>query len=261
MHPGFSPPPKRRRRKIERMILEGSELLSVLANRVCNDQQAEIKRLRVENRFLRDTGRVSVVIEGPDGFGADSVLATATLSQRECLEQRSLGNDVVRVTLSPTVRVWRLGSLLDSRLVLRKRATVVETKEVAELAQRGRMRVHNDGRCLRRLKVQFSGGDGGVFSSLRWVCRRCDLSDAVPVPEEGNQAEWSGGPPEWLAAHRDQPVLFGFADVSLEHLFGLHDSDDKGEDDGETKDDMDFIDDEEQQNNTDTLHRMCDNSC
>ena len=93
------------------MILEGSELLSVLANRVCDDQQAEIKRLRVENRFLRDTGRVSIIMEGPDGLGVDSVLATATLSQQECLEQRSLGKDVVRVRLSPTVRVWRLGSL------------------------------------------------------------------------------------------------------------------------------------------------------
>ena len=61
------------------MILEGSKLLSVLANRVCDNQQAEIKRLRVENRILWDTGRVSVVIEGRDGFGADSVLATATL--------------------------------------------------------------------------------------------------------------------------------------------------------------------------------------
>ena len=125
------------------------------------------------------------------------------------------------------MRVWRLESLLHSRLVLRKRATVVATKEVAELAQRGRMRAHNDGRCL---KVQFSGGDGGVFSSLHWVCRRHDLSDLVPVPEEGNQAEWSGGPPEWLAAHRDPPVLFGFADVSLEHLFGLYVSDDEGGD-------------------------------
>ena len=93
------------------MLLEGSELLSVLANRVCDNQLAEIKRLRVENRFLRDTGRVSVVIEGPDVYGEVKVLATATLSQRECLEQRSLGKDVVRVRLSPTVRVWRLGSL------------------------------------------------------------------------------------------------------------------------------------------------------
>ena len=202
-------------------------MLSILANRVCDNQQAEIKRLRVENRFLRDTGRVSVVVEGPDVCGEVEVLATATLSQRECLEQRSLGNDVVTVTLGKTVREWRLGSLLDSQLVLRKRAAVVATKEVAELARRGRMRVHNDGRCL---KVQFSGGDGGVFSSLSWVCGRRDLSDAVLVPEEGDTAEWSGGPPEWLAAHRDTPVLFGFADVSLEHLFGLYVSDDEGGD-------------------------------
>jgi len=213
-----------------------SELLSVLENKVCDDQQAEIERLRAENKrlrvrqkFLLDTGRISVDLTGPDG-----VSATGTLSRRDCLEEEETGNDFVRVELDEAEggAACSLGSLLDSRLVLKNAGRPNHpdaVKEVAELTDEGCTEVL-DGVLLVTFEGAFEGGDADAFFCLHWRVPASQLSDDAPVPEGGKFAEWRDGPPEWLAAHRDAPAYFTCVELCLPHLFRMYESDDEGGD-------------------------------
>ena len=197
------------------MAFNSSELLSIFWNQVCDDQQAEIERLRAEVARLRGRQKfyVDVELAGPGGA---PVHAAGTLSRREC---RGIVNVVLEVAEGAGLT---LGSLLEARLVLRNawggdHPDVV--KEVAELARDGWMGV-DDG----ELEIAFFGGNVGVH----WGCSLSWISDDVPVPEEGDEAEWRDGPPEWLEADRDVPVQLHVVELYLPHLFEVCAGDDEG---------------------------------
>ena len=119
--------------------------------------------------------------------------------------------------------VCTLGSLLNSRLVLRNAGDLVATKEVAALAQKG-----NLGVSYGRLRISFTGGEKELFRCLCVSVLVSFLPDDVPAPEGGNVAEWSGGPPEWLAANRGVPVWLDSVDLYLPRLFQMYAGDNEG---------------------------------
>ena len=207
-------------------VIFNPALLSVLESKLCDDLLAENQRLRAEKeelrakiKFLLDTEQISVDVVGPGG-----VCATGTQSRRKCLEA-----DYAHVYLGEAEgAACTLGSLLDSRLVLRNtgepnRPDVV--KEVADLADKGFMGVVGG-----NLVVVLAGGEERVFRSLLFRPLVSQLPDDVPITEAGDVAQWSDCSPEWLATNRDAPVEVTCAYLSLPHLFRMYASDDEGED-------------------------------
>ena len=239
-----------------------ADFLAVLRDRTCDHLQAEVERLRAEKKELRakikchlDCGRISVEVTGPDG-----IYAAGTLSQRDCLRAEERGNDLVEVELKEAEgALWAekwgndllrvelekaegaactLGSLLDSRLVLRNgegtdRSDVI--KEVAELTREGCMEEFDE----EDLEVSFDGaGEEDVFQFLRWYMPMSQLSDEAPIPEGGMCEhtglpyvhDWSDGSPEWLTQNRDVPVELWWVELSMPRLFEMYASDDEGGD-------------------------------
>ena len=216
-------------------------MLSVLRDRTCDHLHAENERLRAENerikkrlngvvKFVLARGRASISVVGPGGA---PIYATATLSQRECLETE--GDNVfydVNVRLEEAGgAACTLGSLLGSRLVLRSarggnHPNVI--REVADLTQMGFAEVLDE--HGEELTVTFEGGDEHVLSGLLLGVPVSQLSDDVSLQEDFDSTEWIDGPPEWLTANRDVPVAWMYVVVSMPHLFRMYDSGDEGED-------------------------------
>ena len=218
-----------------------ADFLAVLRDRTCDHLQAEVERLRAEKKELRakikchlDCGRISVEVTGPDG-----IYAAGTLSQRDYLEAEKTGEDFVEVRLREAEgAACTLGSLLDSRLVLRNAGDTDHPdviKEVAELTREGCMEVVDE----EDLMVSFDGaGEEDVFQFLRWYMPMSQLSDEAPIPEGGMCEhtglpyvhDWSDGSPEWLTQNRDVPVELWCVELSLPRLFEMYASDDEGGD-------------------------------
>ena len=109
--------PANRRRARAAATTPNVELLLILENKLCDDLQAKVGRLRAKNRGLRaknkfhlDCGSISVDVAEP---GSATIYATGTLSLRRYLELESSGRNIVNVNLEATEdAAFTLGSLL-----------------------------------------------------------------------------------------------------------------------------------------------------